>query len=86
MRDDTPAARGRTVRETAAFLRIGKAKVCTLIKVGELGAADVGTPGRPRWVVLPEHLERFLDARRVRPAPRPQRRKRRPAGTIDYYP
>jgi excisionase family DNA binding protein len=86
MPGDTPADRGLTVREVARRYRVGEEKVRAWVKRGELGAIDTGTPCRPRYVILPHHLDALEDARRVRPAPKPVRRKRLPSGLIDYYP
>jgi hypothetical protein len=41
--------------------------------------------GKPRFIVLPHHLEEFESRRRVIPLPKPMRRKRR-ADAVDYFP
>jgi excisionase family DNA binding protein len=78
-------ARGLTVRETARYLRIGRDRVRDLIRRGELGALNTAARrgGKPRYIVLPVHLEEF--ARRCRAVPAPKPRRRRPT-PIDYYP
>jgi excisionase family DNA binding protein len=75
-----------TVPEVAALLRIGQDRVRALIKSGELGAIDTGTRARRRFVVLPHHLAEWERLRRVsRPAPKPARKRKRPA-RIDFFP
>jgi hypothetical protein len=82
-----PAERGLTVRETAKFLRIGPDRVRALIRRGELGAINTAPTlaGKPRFVVLPEHLSEFVRRRMAGPPPRPPKRRRR-TPQIDYYP
>jgi excisionase family DNA binding protein len=76
-----------TVREAARYLRLGRDRVRALIRGGELAATDLGRPGRQRWTIFPEALQKFLAARRVRATPPPPPRGRRPrAGQVDYYP
>jgi excisionase family DNA binding protein len=80
------AGRGMTVRETARLLRVGPDRIRGLIRRGELGALNLGDGRRPRFVILPSHLQAFEQARRVTPPPKPvARRKRRPPGWIDYF-
>jgi excisionase family DNA binding protein len=90
MRDHaTEACRGWTVRELAAYLRIGKDRLRGMIQRGEMPALNLAPHrcGRPRYVVLPEHLAQWERSRRVSPPPRPApRRQRKPEGWIDYYP
>ena len=77
--------RGLTVRETAAYLRIGPDRVRAMIRRGELGAISTATTrcGRPRFIILPQHLATYEQAHRVlTPTPTP-RRRRRPV-MIDY--
>jgi excisionase family DNA binding protein len=80
------AARGLTTREVARRYRVGEDKVRAWIRRGTLPAIDTGAPGRPRYVVLPEHLAALEDARRVRLAPGPVRRDRKRICGVDYYP
>jgi excisionase family DNA binding protein len=86
VRFDPKVGRGLTVPELARLLRVGQDKVRGWIRRGELVATDTGNPGRPRLVILPEHLQAFERAHRAgraprRPPPRPPRGK----GT-DFYP
>jgi excisionase family DNA binding protein len=80
-------ARGYTVADVAKLLRISPDKVRTLIKTGRLGAVNTSTcrSRKPRYVVLPHHLEEF--ERRHAAAPQhkqPRRRKR--TTLIDFFP
>ena len=83
------SARGLTVSEIAKRYRVGEERVRGWIRRGELLALNVADSkcGRPRFVVLPESLERFERGRAAatpnKPAPR---HKRRAAGMIDFYP
>jgi excisionase family DNA binding protein len=75
---------GLTPKEVSRLLRVGQEKVRNWIKVGALNAVDVGHLGRPRYVVLPEHLEAFVKARSAAPPPRaPRRRKQK---LVTFYP
>jgi excisionase family DNA binding protein len=80
-------AHGLTPREVARYLRISRDRVLGWIRSGELGAlntADVRC-GRPRYIVLPEHLAAFAATRRagqpIKSAPRQRR-----VATVDYFP
>jgi excisionase family DNA binding protein len=82
-------ARGLTVREVAGFLRIGKDRVRGMVERGELPAINTAPVrcGRPRYVILPEHLAEWERSRRVTPPPKPAaRRQQRRAGWVDFYP
>ncbi len=77
-----------TPPEFARRYRISAEKVIGLILTGELGAIDVRSTGatRPRWRILPEHIEAF-ERRRAAVPPPPKRRKRRQsvAGVKQYF-
>jgi excisionase family DNA binding protein len=81
---------GLTPNEVARLLRVGPDRVRAWIARGELQAINTATTrcGRPRYVILPGHLEEFVRSRRAGPPPKPQRRRRgrRPAGWVDYLP
>ena len=80
---------GLTVREVAKRYRVSPDKVRTWIRSGKLGALNTNLVrcGKPRWVVLPEHLTAFEKAQQaVTDPPKPPRRKRTPPGMKDYYP
>jgi excisionase family DNA binding protein len=85
LHDDT--AVGRTVPETAAYLRVGEEKIRSWIKAGELAAINVGATacGRPRFIVLPESLAAFTRKRSAAKPPRAPRRRRK-AAAVDFYP
>jgi excisionase family DNA binding protein len=77
-----------TPREVARLLRVSKDRVRAWIEAGELAAVNVSPTrcGRPRYVVLPEHLAAWERSRRVSPPPRPAPRRRRQPTITDYYP
>jgi excisionase family DNA binding protein len=80
-------ARGYTPAELARLLRVSPDRIRAWIRSGELGAVNTapGRLARPRFVVLPRHLEEWERRRSAGPAPRPQRRRRRTA-EVDYFP
>jgi excisionase family DNA binding protein len=80
------AERGYTPRELARLLRVSPDRVRSWIAAGELGAIDTARHrcSKPRYVILPQHVEEFLRRRSASPAPKPRRRKRTCA--VDYYP
>jgi transposase len=82
---DSP--KGSTPREVARMLRVSADRVRRWIVAGELGAIDTSPArcGRPRYVVLPQHLSEFIASRRAAPAP-PTPRPRKKARVTDYYP
>jgi excisionase family DNA binding protein len=87
--DHAPEQRGYTPAELARLLRVSADRIRAWIKRGELRALNVapGRLGKPRFVVLPHHLEEFERKRRVAtPAARPAPRRRQPAGVVDYFP
>jgi excisionase family DNA binding protein len=79
--------RGYTPRELARLLRVNADRVRRWIENGELKALNLATVrcGRPRYVILPHHLEEFEKLRQAGPPPRPSRR-RRPVAMTDFYP
>jgi hypothetical protein len=82
------ADRGKTVVETARFLRVSADKVRAWIRRRELRAINTSTKGKARYVILPRDLEKFIAGRAVAVTTEeaaPRRRKRQP-GLVDYYP
>jgi hypothetical protein len=82
------AGRGYTPAELARLLRVSPDRVRAWIVAGELTAINTASRrcGRPRFVILPQHLTEFA-ARRAAAAPKPApRRRRRQPNMIDYYP
>jgi hypothetical protein len=78
---------GLTVADVARRYRVGQEKVRGWITRGELVAVNTAAVlcGRPRWVVLPDALERF-ERGRAAAQPRPTRHRRRRPEAVDYYP
>ncbi len=79
--------RGLTVPQLAARYRVGKDTVRTWIRSGQLAAINTAAVlcGKPRWVVLPEALVKFEQARSTVPPPKPAPRRRR-TEVPDYFP
>jgi excisionase family DNA binding protein len=81
--------RGLTVREVARRYRVSPDKVRGWIRRGELSALNTSDRrcARPRFVVTPEALAEFEQARSAATPPNsPPRRRRRITGQIDFYP
>jgi excisionase family DNA binding protein len=78
---------GMTPKELARLLRVNADKVRGWIKSGVIGAVNVAGHqcGKPRFIVLPHHLEDFLSKRSAGPPPKPPRRRRR-TDFVDFYP
>jgi len=79
---------GMTVREVARLYRVNPDKIRSWIRSGALGAINTSEAacGKPRFIILPHHLEEFEGRRRsAGPAPKPPRRRKR-RELIDYYP
>ena len=80
---------GMTPREVARRYRVSAEKVRAMIERGELGALNLvsARSGKPRYVVLPEHLAAFEHKRAAAaPKPAPAKKPRHPAGFVDYFP
>jgi hypothetical protein len=78
---------GLTVRDVARRYRVSPDKVRAWITRGELKAVNTANAlcAKPRYVILPDHLEDFEAKRVAGPPPKTPRRRRRLA-QIDYYP
>lgn len=88
-RPNKQAARGWTIPELALYVRMGEDALRNLIRSGKLKAINTASTscGKPRFVVLPEHLEEFLQSRAAGPKPEAcPRRKQKPRNFTDYYP
>jgi excisionase family DNA binding protein len=81
----TPA--GFTVGDVAKRYRVSREKVRSWIARGELGAINTAGAlcGKPRFVILPDHLAAFEQHRSAGPPPKPPRRRKR-SDFIDYFP
>jgi hypothetical protein len=71
--------RGRTPREVARIIRMSKDRVLDMIRRGELQAINTAPTrcGRPRYIILPEHLAAWVRGRTVSAPAKPARRRRR---------
>jgi hypothetical protein len=78
---------GQTPREVARFLRVNAERVRAWILAGELGAIDTARHrcGKPRYVILPQHLAEFVRRRAAASQPKPAPRRKRQQ-TMDFYP
>jgi excisionase family DNA binding protein len=78
---------GLTTRELARYLRISPDRVRAMIMSGELGAINTSAAqcGRPRYIVLPEHLASWVRQRSTSPPPKRAGRQK-PKLPVDYYP
>jgi excisionase family DNA binding protein len=78
-----------SVRDLCERYGVSEHTVLGWIRSGELRAVNVGRrPGtkKPRWRITAEALQAFELARTPTPSPsRAQRRKKRPAGVIEFY-
>jgi transposase len=87
--DQVATSRGSTVAEVARRYRVSPDKVRAWIKRGELAAINTASRrcGKPRYVVLPDHLAEFERRHRAAtPAVKPAPRRRRQPVAIDFYP
>jgi excisionase family DNA binding protein len=75
-----------TPREVARLLRVGPDRVRAMIVRGDLAALNLGTARRPRFVILPQHLDEFGRRRRAAADPPRAARRRRLQTPVDYYP
>jgi hypothetical protein len=83
----SPLTRGVTPRELSRRWRCSHDRIREWIRAGVLKAINLAPTncGRPRFVVLPEHLAEFEAKRQAAPATTP-RRKSRNVSEVDYFP
>jgi hypothetical protein len=80
--------RGYTVRDVARYFRVGRARILTWIRSGELKALNTAAAvcGRPRFVVTPEALSDFERRRQaITPTKSAPRRTKRTL-KVDFFP
>jgi hypothetical protein len=76
---------GLTTLEVARRYRVGRDKVLSWIKRGELAAVNTAPPlAKPRWVILPEALADFERGRQAPPPARQQLRRKQRTTEIDF--
>jgi hypothetical protein len=82
-----PPGAGLTVHNVTLRYRVSEDKVRAWIKAGQLRAINTSSArcSRPRFVIPPEALSEFEQARSACPPPKPPRRRRR-LGVVDFYP
>jgi hypothetical protein len=62
---DVTNCRGMTTTEVAAIRRTPSDRIRTMIRSDKLGAVNMpNVNGKPRFIVMPEHLAAFTDANR----------------------
>jgi hypothetical protein len=85
---ELPTVSGYRPRELARRYRVSISKIHAWIRSGELRAINTAAVlcGKPQFVVLPEALADFERRRDCSPPPKPERRRRQPAGAIDFFP
>jgi hypothetical protein len=78
--------RGFTPREVSRMLRCQQDSVRTMIRSGKLGAINIRQVkcGKPKFIVMPEHLAAFVEANKVYVPPKIERRRR--VVEFNYYP
>jgi hypothetical protein len=76
-----------TPREVARLYRVSPDRVRAWIQTGELKAINTARARctRPRFIVLPRHLQEFERSRQVSLPTKPPRRRSRPC-QVDFYP
>ena len=81
------ADRGYTPNELARLLRISPDRIRALIQSGELGALNLASARcrKPRYVILPHHLQEFERGRAAAQPIKPYRRRKQTA-LVDYFP
>jgi hypothetical protein len=59
-----------------------------MIRRGELPALNLAKHrcGKPRYVILPQHLVEFERSRRAAAAPAPKRKRLKQMDEVDYFP
>ncbi len=88
MRNRTmPTGRSYTPPLAAKLLVVNVGKILDWIANGELRASNVGNGSRPRWRIMPDDLQAFLDRRAAKPptAKSTRRRRKQPAGVIEFF-
>jgi Helix-turn-helix domain len=78
--DETPplGQEGLSIKETAAVYGLSEDTVRRDVVCGELPAANLGTSGRPRYVILRKDVEALLERRKSEPAPARRKKKAAP--------
>ena len=76
-----------TPPQVAKMLHISREKVLTVIRSGELVAADLASTGssRPRYRVDQRDLDAFLMRRQVNVTPKVKRRRKRDPQVREYF-
>jgi excisionase family DNA binding protein len=83
----TPSTAGLTVRELAKKYRVGRSKILSWIRSGEIRACNTAATlyGRPRWVIGPDALAEFEKRRSGIQTPKTVKRRKR-IQMIDFFP
>jgi transposase len=76
------------IREIRERYAVGEHTVLDWIRQGVMRAIDVSRKagGRPKWRVTQEAMDEFEQSRTPTPLPPKAKRRKRPAGVIEFYP
>jgi hypothetical protein len=79
---------GYTVADLCRRWKVGADKIRGFLRRGELIGINVATNlvGKPQWRITPESVEQFERRRTSASPPKPARRRKQPAGFIDFFP
>jgi transposase len=80
-------SRTYSVRDLCDRYGVGEHTILAWIRRGDISAIDVSRKqgGRPRWRITQEALQAFEALRTPTPLPPRARRRKRPAGVIEFY-
>ena len=80
-----PTNIAQTPPAVARQLGVDSHKVLGWIASGQLRAINVGGGSRPRWRIMSDDLQAFLDGRAARPAVKATRRRRKVDAAVTEY-
>ena len=80
-----PIDRASTPPVVARQLGVDSHKVLRWIASGQLRAVNVGDGSRPRWRIMPDDLQAFLERRAAQPAVKATRRRRKVDAAVTEY-
>lgn len=81
-----PTDRAYTPPSAARLLAVNVHKILAWIASGEIRASNLGNGSRPRWRIMPDDLQAFLDRRAAQPTtPAPRRRRKKPENITEYF-
>lgn len=75
---------GMTPNELAHFWRCSANTIRTWIRNGQLKAMNVATKGKPRFIILPKHMEEFEARMEVKTEPKATRKRKPKKPWVEY--